>query len=298
MKRWTLALAASVLVLGVTARSHASAPLRVLIIGGGTGATQKADVDRAGTVLTSFGNADVDKIYDYSQAASFGTLTGYNAIVFMPTFKQPGGAPTDMTGANQTLLKNYVTTQRGGMVTSEMTVWMTGSSTLTTLASVIPVTASSGFNTNASLTYTKNVAEGTINAGVSNSFLFTPTDNGAGTDTTFSAKAGATSFYTSNASPGGPDGVVGWNTSVVSGSNNGRVISFSTLFGSTDLVNGSNYQQLFLNAVTWAELANTPEPSSLTLMGLAVAGMTGYGWRSRRRKLSDVASPGPEVTTA
>lgn len=300
MKRWTLALAASVLALGALAPHSYGSTVSILIIGGGNGATQQADVDRAATVLTNFGSANVTKVYDYTQAAALPTLTNFNAVVLMPTFKG-GTDPGDMTVANQNALKTYVSTQKGGLVTSEWTINLTGSTLnhLQTLASVLPVTATNVQNTQSGqITYTRNVIEPTLNSGVANSFAFTPTNN-TGTDSAFSAKAGASSFYTGTGDAGtGPDGVVGWLTSVVSSGNNGRVISFSTLFGSTDLVNGSNYQQLFLNAVTWAEMANTPEPSSLTLLGLTVAGMTGYGWRSRRRRLGEVSEPGPEVTTA
>ena len=41
-----------------------------------------------------------------------------------------------------------------------------------------------------------------------------------------------------------------------------------------------NFQRVFLAGLT---VASTPEPSTLTLLGIGAAGLVGYGWRRRRR---------------
>ena len=94
--------------------------------------------------------------------------------------------------------------------------------------------------------YSVDTADPVLNDGVAKEFTFT-LDNSGGTESSFTARSGATVYYRSSSGGGvaNSPGVVGWS------SQNGRVISFSALLTLSNF-QSSDFSQLFSNAVTWA----------------------------------------------
>lgn len=166
-------------------------------------------------------------------------------------------------------------------MTGEWTVWgndQEGYNTI--LAPLLPVTPSTLYNSNSSITYTQAAANSILDNGLPSSFTFNA-DNNGGTETYFQPKAGATVYFGSNygGTPPG-DGVIGWNYGL------GTVLSLSTLAGTTEL-SDPNYGTLFGNAVSFVESPSiVPEPASLILCG--IAGVIGLAVaRHRRRRVAD-----------
>lgn len=139
------------------------------------------------------------------------------------------------------------------------------------LAPVFPVVPSSLYNYNSPITYSQATANAVLDSGLPSSFTFTADSNG-GTETYFQPKVGATVYF--NSSYG--SGVIGWKYG------SGRVISLSTLAGTTEL-GDPHYARLFGNSANWAA-GVVPAPSTyLGLLSLGGTGILGYIWRRRRR---------------
>lgn len=136
----------------------------------------------------------------------------------------------------------------GGLITGEWFIWR-GSSELTEF---LPAT-NCGWNSQGSTRYDEVVADPLISANVPISFTF-DLSNYDGTESCLQPKPGATIFYTSSNGGGEPDspGLVGWTVQA------GRIASFSTLIGQSELANEA-YAQLFTNTVTWAAIAGSAD---------------------------------------
>lgn len=198
--------------------------------------TGNADADTAiQSTLQGFGyTVDIGPQYPIFDGS---TLPGYDVVILVPSYNQAAG---DMPAAGQSALKDFVTAGHG-LVTGEWTVWKRGAALqFMTLNDAIPAVGS-GFTFNSSIIYSQMTPDDVLNAGVDPMFTF-PADSVGGTETLFSAKAGATPFYSSDS---GGAGVVGWNFGM------GRAISFSTLVGPLEM-GDSNYGKLVANAVSWS----------------------------------------------
>jgi hypothetical protein len=155
-------------------------------------------------------------------------------------------------------------------------VWKTGAQTnFQVLQDAIPVVPTSRFDFANPITYTQAAANPALNQGMPPSFTFAADDFG-GTETDFAARAGATVFYGSSGGAASGAGLVGWDFG------SGRVLSFSTLAGTTEL-SDPNYARLFGNAVLFAErqAVVVPAPSGLVLAGLGAFCLAGYARRRR-----------------
>ena len=193
-------------------------------------------------VLTNAGHTVTIGLPWHQQDGAQG-LSSYDAVVFLNNFNWNSGS---MSAAGQTEILDYVS-GGGGIVTSEWFIWSLGAgsrfSMLNPLAPVEPATA---FNGATSTTYTQMTPNPIVNKGLPGSFSFN-LGSISGTETVFTPRKGALTFYSSSNGGGvpGSGGLVGWNFG------SGRVISFSTLVGNTELAD-DNYSQLFVNSVEWA----------------------------------------------
>lgn len=185
------------------------------------------------------------------------TLEGYDTILYLNNWN----ANNTMPDSGQTALQQFVNSG-GGLVTAE---WVnlkhsnenTWSPSI--IASALPAKAvalSSGWgglggtctNNQSPITYTVVEPDSVLNTNVPSSFIFEadsiggPNWQAGGTETKLEPKVGAYVFYDSDNLG---IGVVGWDYG------SGRVISFSTLIGISELSN-SDYAQLLSNALTWS----------------------------------------------
>lgn len=182
------------------------------------------------------------------------TLDGYDTILYLNNWN----ANSTMPDSGQTALQQFVNSG-GGLVTAEWVnlkyskddIW-----SASIIASALPAKAvptSSGWgapytNNESPITYTVVEPNFVLNENVPLSFTFEADSMGGpswwsgGTETKLEPKVGASVFYDSDNLG---IGVVGWDYS------DGRVISFSTVIGISELSN-SNYAQLLSNALTWS----------------------------------------------
>lgn len=266
MTRIAIALAVVAGSAGVAAADQ------VLIISSGIAANDAA----ADAALTAAGHSVTvtsQPIYDFN--GSMNNLANYNAVVILQNGGPDGFA---IPAAGQTALLNYID-GGGGLVTGEWSVWTNGArGNNTILEPALPVTPTGTYDYNSPITYTVSTPNGTLDAGLPSSFTF-PGYNDGGTETLFQPKAGATAYFSSSDVSGqASDGLIGWSYG------SGKVISFSTLIGPTNLTN-ADYSTLFSNAVNWAEGISVvvPEPSSIVLMGAGILGVVSLARWARRR---------------
>jgi hypothetical protein len=240
----------------------------ILVLSSGNAAEDAAVVN----VLESLGHsADLGPQYISFDGTT--SLAGYESVVLLTNYNW-NNSPARMPAAGQMQLLNYVNAG-GGLVTSEWFVWKTvGQNAFSALETAIPVVGTLAFRSATQVTYSEVTADPTINAGLPDSFTFNAS-NISGTETQFNPKPGATIFYDSDYPVTG-SGLIGWDFGL------GRVISFSTLIGLTDLAD-ANYARLFGNAVSWSAGVVIPEPSTATFMGIC-AGLTFVGGAFFRRR--------------
>lgn len=160
----------------------------------------------------------------------------------------------------ETSLVNFVNAG-GGLVTSELLCWTTG--TNTTLATILPATrAATGALTSSQTYLPVGPADPIIYGSLPGNVAFNVTLKSGVGGTKLAAKAGATTFY--NIDVGGtPYGsLIGWDAG------DGKVITFGCLIGGGNLAS-EDFKTLFSNSVAWV----LPEPGTLSLLALAGAGL-------------------------
>ncbi|MEW6220143.1 MAG: VPLPA-CTERM sorting domain-containing protein [Thermodesulfobacteriota bacterium] len=220
-----------------------------------------------GSALTGAGHTVTAGLPWHQQNGGQG-LASHDAVVLLNNYNW---SSSPMPAAGQAEILDYVQ-NGGGLVTSEWFVWNLGSSDrFPGLAPLSPVQPTGSYNSAASTTYTQVTANPILNEGLPAAMTFA-LGNISGTETVFNPWPGATVFYSSSNGGGvpGSGGVVGWDAG------SGRVISFSTLIGLTEL-SQPDYAHLFVNAVEWS--AAVPLPGALWLLGSGLAGLA--VWRRR-----------------
>jgi PEP-CTERM motif len=265
MRRFLVCLAALSSLAGGLRQANADS---VYLLSTGVAAEDSAVV----SLLTADGHTVT--VGPQYQSYTGSDLSGYSAVILLQNNTTIGG---EMTAGGQTALLNYVS-GGGGLLTGEWTVWGNAAEGYNTiLAPLLPVIPTVSYNYNSPITYTQATANAVLNSGLASSFTFTA-DNAGGTETYFQPKTGATVYYGSDygGTPPG-DGVIGWNYG------SGRVLSLSTLAGQNEL-GDPNYGTLFSNAVNFVDgVTAVPEPSTLTLLGIGVGGLTIRCWLRRKR---------------
>lgn len=203
--------------------------------------------------IFSSGDADTDqRMVDVISAAGYvptlgiepGAFTGsevdltqFKAVVAQNSYNW---AESRMDDDGQMSLVNFVQ-NGGGLITAEWFVYHMGSSnTSTPLASILPVTWSTWTST-VTTTYTVDIPNPVINAGLPDQFTFSLQSIG-GTEILLLPKQGALSFYTTSGAGG--SGLVGWDMA------QGRVASFSNLLTNTELQD-EHIAKLLGNTLDW-----------------------------------------------
>jgi len=260
MKRAVFGTAALALLWGGMAATPVQAGMILLLSTGNT-----AEDNLVSSVLTARGQTVT--VGPQFTAFTGAGLSGSDAVLLLPNYNWFNG---DMPAAGQSALRSYVQ-GGGGLVTSELLVWMTAAqANFQTLQDAIPVVPTSRFDFADPITYTQAAANPVLNQGVPSSFAFAA-DNIGGTETLYAARPGATVFYGSSGGAASGAGLIGWDYG------SGKVRSFSTLAGTTEL-GDPNYAQLFGNAVLDAErqAAVVPAPSGLVLAVVGAFCLAGY----------------------
>ena len=229
----------------------------LLSTGSSTLDTQTKGVLEAGGATVTIGS-------QYT-AFSSAELSGIDVVLLFPNNNWSSG---DMSLTEQTALANFVS-GGGGLITAEWTNWKVGAGSFDNLEPILPVVATTQYTGGSAITYTSVTPDGTLNAGMPSGFTFTA-DNFAGVESFFSAKSGATVYYSSAGGAAGA-GVVGWTYG------QGRVMQFSTTAGPTSLAD-ANFSLLLQNSVQWAAI---PEPSTTLLLVLGL-GLVLWFRRARR----------------
>ncbi len=228
------------------------------------GAGKAGQNSQVQTFLSTYGYTVTigDTYSTFSRSSDF--LGSYNAVLLMPGFSDDG---LDMPTAGQTALLNYVQTG-GGLVTTEWSAWLTSRSYLQTLSEAFPVSSVGTYRSTTSTTYFQSTYDSVIDYNLpASSYTFNNLRNSGGTESILTANDGATVFFTSSIASGAV-GVAGWTYG------SGRVISLSLLAAESD----PNYQQLLANSIAWADPPTAvPEPSTLFLLGSALAGLWFWG---------------------
>ncbi len=219
-----------------------------------------------------FGASNVTVGVQYGQFDGTQSLSSYGAVLLLANYNYgSGGGTGDMPAAGQNALLDYVKAGHG-LVTGEWTIYKTISTAFGTLRDAFPATSPNGaFSTDSSTTYTKVNAPDQVSQGLLDSFTFNISPISGGTESQLAAKPGAITFYST--SYGGGVGLAGWDYGT------GRVASFSTLIGLTEL-DDSNYQQLLDNTLEWA--AQVPIPGAVWLLGSGLLGLAARGRKFRK----------------
>ncbi len=207
---------------------------KIYVLKGGHKDSDQAVIDTLRGCGWNVTEGDETPKWDGSQA----NLNDFDAVVILHNANW--AEPLPAAGAQA--IRDYIR-QGGGVVTSE---WFTyGIFFGSPLLPLSPVGEYCGWNNASTTTYTQVTPDPVINNGLPTSFSFS-LSSFAGTESCFVTKSGATVFYSSSnggGRPGSP-GLLGWNVE------NGRIISFSTLAGKTELEN-ANYAQLLCNTDAW-----------------------------------------------
>lgn len=226
--------------------SLAAQTVLLLSTGSSTLDTQTKGVLEAGGATVTIGNP-------YTAFTS-AELTGVDVVLLFPNNNWSSG---DMLLAEQTALANFVS-GGGGLITAEWTNWKVGAGSFDNLEPILPVIATTQYTGVTAITYTSVTPDATLNAGMPSGFTFTA-DSFAGVESFFTAKSGATVYYSSAGSANGA-GIVGWTYG------SGRVLQFSTTAGTNSLAD-ANFSLLLQNSVQWAAV---PEPSTTLLLVLGL----------------------------
>lgn len=166
-------------------------------------------------------------------------LSQYDAVLPLNNYNWNSGLP-HFNGISALIA--YVNSG-GGLVTCEWLVWnLVNRGYSAALYAMLPVTGGT-FNVANATTYTRATTSATMDRDLPASFTFSLA-NLSGSESFFALRNTATAFYSSS-NAGGKPGLAGWQYG------QGRVVSLSTLLTETEL-SSFEYQQLFINAVSWA----------------------------------------------
>ncbi|MBS1705078.1 MAG: hypothetical protein JST40_04335 [Armatimonadetes bacterium] len=174
----------------------------------------------------------------------------FDAVYLTPNYNWS----TLMNAASEQHLRDFVE-QGGGLVVSEWMGWMIGQSASywPILRAAYPMTATTSYSNETSLTYNANSTDPVMTSGMPSSFTFNTT-NIAGVVTRFpSVRSGATAFYTWTSGTTTFPAVGGWNYGL------GRVIAFGIVNGPTEMQN-ADFKRLFANAFRWTAGKTTTGP--------------------------------------
>ena len=177
----------------------------------------------------------------YTDFTSAQSLAGYDVVYFQANANHLAG---DMPTSGQTTLKAWISAG-GGLVTTEWVNNVAGAGLLQSISGTFAVTPTIHHRNEPVANYSQVTANPVINAGLPSTVALQLTSY-EGTEGRLVPKAGATTFYTTQAFVEGPGaGLVGGTYGA------GRVIHLSTTCGPAQL-NSLMGQTLLGNAVTWA----------------------------------------------
>jgi hypothetical protein len=210
----------------------------VYILSSGHAATDNA----ASLALTSRGHT-VTIGLQYPVFDGTVNLTGFDSVYLQCNANWTG---LPMPEAGQQQLIAWVNAG-GRLVTTEWVTYYSGAvaGKFTTLGSILPAEQTFMYDLLPTATYTQVTPDPAINAGLPSEFTFPMEDPGGlyggGSETFTVAKAGATTYYTTNNSPGAV-ALAGWNVAL------GSVFSFTST-GSPVQMADTNFGLLFSNVI-------------------------------------------------
>lgn len=236
MKRGVIILAMTVSAVSALA----SGPVYIMSSGNATFDTQLMDS------MTGYG-LNVTLGVRFSDLTATTDLSGYRAVYAQYNYNWSTDSVTEE--AQQKLL-DFVAND-GGLVTNEWLMWRQP----TLLLDVMP-TVYQSFRGATEVTYTNASGPNDITTNLPNSFTFSTTNLG-GTDSYLIAKAGATTYFSSDYASDAA-GLAGWEVA------GGRVFNFSTTMGEFDLAD-ANASRMLAATLTYAAV---PEPGTIAALGL------------------------------
>ena len=216
---------------------------RVFVASGGDGAADQAVLDAL--AAEGFDATLGPELGDWDPEET--SLSDFHAVLLLNNHnRDEASLPTP--GASE--LITYVSTG-GALVTGEWLAWnvdLGGSHT--DLAPLLPVSATGSVVTGETTTYSVETPDPVLGDGVPSSFTFSLSEVNGGVESILSANPAATVFYSSSTSEAA--GLVGWNFGA------GRVISFSTVIGASEL-ESPDYVRLLGNSLDWVMKVESAE---------------------------------------
>lgn len=229
----------SVVAAAALALAAPASALKVLFLYANAPATN----DLVVSTLNAAGHTVTKPSQYYWELTSIPNLQTYDVVYFSPNANW-----TSLNASVEAALVSFVE-GGGGLVLSEWAVWGAwGAGYYPILRKTYPLNYT-GYDNRSSVTFTQNIADPIMNAGLPASFT-APSDSFSGTFTTATPKGFGRALYKADAT----------NSTVVGGYYGaGKVVNFLSCVGTSQL-GDTNFKKLFQNVFTWVKSEDATGP--------------------------------------